>query len=135
MNYLLDTHIAVWATSNHKKLTQSFIDELNNLNNKIYVSMLSVWEIAIKNIKHGYEGMPMDEKEFVRLCEAMEFELLPIKAKHIFNIRNLKIKDEKNIHKDPFDKLLISQSICENLALCTKDTKLIDYNVPNIMLL
>lgn len=132
MNYLLDTHIAVWATSNHKKLSYEFISEINDLNNKIYVSMLSVWEIAIKNIKHGYERMPMDEKQFVRLCKELEFDFLPINTTHIFNIRNVKLKNNNIIHKDPFDKLLISQSICENLILCTRDTVLLNYDSENI---
>ena len=111
------------------------IHEINNLNNKVYVSLISVWEVAIKNIKHGYEGMPMDEKKFVKLCEELEFDILLIKASHIFNIRNLKLKNSKFIHKDPFDKLLISQSICEKLIFCTKNIKLLNYYSANIRII
>ena len=132
MNILIDTHIAIWAMINRKKLTNDLINDINNLNNQIYVSIISVWEVAIKNMKYGIDGMPLTESMFAKYCEEMEFELLPIKIKHISNIRNLKIKNDKIIHKDPFDKMLISQSICENLTFCTRDSVLLNYDVPNI---
>ena len=73
-------------------------------------------------------------KEIKSLMQAlqMEFEFLPIRLKHIINIRNLDIKNKNIIHKDPFDKLLISQSISENLTFCTRDTQLLNYDVNNI---
>ena len=132
MNILVDTHIAVWLLINRNKFKNEFINIIENLNNKVYVSLITIWEVAIKNIKHGYKAMPLDEKQFIKLCEEMEFEFLPIKSKHILNIRNLKLKNEQIIHKDPFDKLLISQSVCENLTFCTRDNVLLNYNVDNI---
>ena len=78
--------------------------------------------------------MPLDEKDFIKLCEKAEFEILPIKAKHLLNIRNLKLKNKQLSHKDPFDKLLISQSICENLTFCTRDSVLLNYDARNIKL-
>ncbi len=132
MNILIDTHIAIWLFINHKKFKDEFIDVVEDLNNKIYVSLVSIWEVAIKNAKYGYKEMPLDEKHFLKLCKQSEFEILPIKASHILNIRNLKIKDEYMAHKDPFDKLLVSQSQCENLTLYTRDTLLLNYDVQNI---
>ena len=130
-NFLLDTHIAIFAMSNPKELNSEFIDLLENLDNRIYVSMASVWEVAIKSIKSP-DKIPVTENEFMKYCADMEFEFLPIKAKHITNLRNLKVKDENIIHKDPFDKMLVSQSVCENLMLCTRDSLLSNYDVPNI---
>ena len=75
MNILLDTHIAVWAMIDHSKLTKDCIDEITNLNNNIYVSLISVWEVAIKNAKHGYKKMPIDESLFVKYCEELEFNI------------------------------------------------------------
>ena len=135
MNYLIDTHIAVWSLIDHSKFDDEFTNIIKNLNNKIYISAVSVWEVAIKNIKYGYKKMPLDEKLFVKLCEEMEFEFLPIKINHILNIRNLKIKEKNFIHKDPFDKLLLSQSICENLTFCTRDTQLLNYDVENVKII
>ena len=135
MNILIDTHIAIWLFINRKKFKDDFIDIVENFNNKIYVSLVTVWEVAIKNAKHGYKDMPLDEKHFLELCKQSEFELLPIRASHILNIRNIKIKDDNMIHKDPFDKLLVSQSQCENLTLCTRDTLLLNYDVQNIKII
>ena len=135
MNILLDTHIAVWAMADHSKLTKDCIDEISNLNNNIYVSLISVWEVAIKNAKHGYKKMPIDENLFVKYSEELEFNILPIKTKHILNIRNIILKNENSSHKDPFDRLLLSQSVCENLTLYTKDTALLNYDVGNIKII
>lgn len=132
MNILIDTHIAIWSLINHKKLNNDFISIIENLNNKIYVSLMSIWEVAIKNAKHGYKKMPLDAKEFIELCEKAEYNILPIKTNHILNIRKLKIKNKQLTHKDLFDKLLVSQSICENLTLYTRDTILLNYDVQNI---
>lgn len=129
-NFLIDTHVAIFTMCNHNELNREFISILEDLNSKIYISMVSVWEVAIKSIKHP-DKIPVNEKEFVKYCEKMEFDFLPIKASHILNIRNLKLKNNIS-HKDPFDKLLVSQSVCENLTLCTRDTLLLDYDVNNI---
>lgn len=132
MNILIDTNIAIFAMSDRKQLNDSFISLLENLNNRVFVSVTSILEVAIKSIKHP-DKIPMNEKQFVKLCEELEFDLLPIKASHIFNLRNLKLKDNKIIHKDPFDKLLISQSICEGMTFCTKDVSLQNYDTNNIL--
>ncbi len=135
MNILLDTHIAVWAMVDHSKLTKDCIDDITNLKNNIYVSLISAWEVAIKNAKYGYEKMPIDESLFVKFCEELEFNILPIKPKHILNIRNITLKNDNSSHKDPFDRLLLSQSVCENLSLYTKDAALLNYNVKNIKIM
>ena len=135
MNILLDTHIAVWAMVDHNKLTKDCIDEITNLNNNIYVSLISVWEVAIKNAKHGYKEMPIDESLFVKYCEELEFSILPIKTKHILNIRNITLKNKDSHQKDPFDKLLLSQSVSESLTLYTKDTALLNYDVENVKII
>ena len=135
MNILLDTHIAVWAMIDHSKLTKDCIDEITNLNNNIYVSLISVWEVAIKNAKHGYKKMPIDESLFVKYCEELEFNILLIKTKHILNIRNITLKNENSSHKDPFDRLLLSQSVSESMTLYTKDTSLLNYDVRSIKII
>ena len=119
MNILLDTHIAIWSMVDHSKLTKDCIDDITNLNNNIYVSLISVWEVAIKNAKHGYQEMPIDESLFVKYCEELEFSILPIKTKHILNIRNITLKNENSSHKDPFDKMLIAQAKTEGMILLT----------------
>ena len=134
MNILIDTNIAIFAMSNKNKLDKSFINTLESLDNRIFVSMASVWEVAIKSIKHPNK-VPVDEKQFVKYCEKMEFEILPINVNHLMNLRNLKLKNDIINHNDPFDRLLLSQSVCENLTLYTKDAALLNYNVKNIKIM
>ena len=134
MNILIDTNIAIFAMSNKNKLDKSFINTLESLDNRILVSMVSVWEVAIKSIKHPNK-IPVDEKQFVKYCKKMEFEILPINVSHLMNLRNLKLKNDIINHNDPFDRLLLSQSVCENLTFCTTDTMLLNYDVGNIKII
>ena len=131
MNILIDTNIAIFAMSNNNKLNNDFIKILESLDNRIFVSMASVWEVAIKSMKHP-DKIPVNEIQFIKCCEEMEFEILPIKVSHLMNLRNLKLKDDNIIHNDPFDRLLLSQSACENLTFYTKDATLLNYDVKNI---
>ena len=131
MNILIDTNIAIFAMNNRKKLNDNFIDTLESLDNRIFVSIASIWEVSIKSAKHPNK-IPVNERHFIKYCEEMEFEILPININHLIHLRNLKLKNDRIIHKDPFDKLLISQSICEKLTFCTKDTALQNYDVSNI---
>ena len=134
MNILIDTNIAIFAMSNKNKLDKSFINTLESLDNRIFVSMASVWEVAIKSIKHPNK-VPVDEKQFVKYCEKMEFEILPINVNHLMNLRNLKLKNDIINHNDPFDRLLLSQSICENLTFCTTDNMLLKYDIESIKII
>lgn len=134
MNILIDTHIALWVIANRSKLPKDIIDSLEDLDNKVYVSLASVWEVTIKNIKNK-KTMPMNENDFVKYCSKMEFEFLPIKIRHIMNLRNLEIKDDKLIHKDPFDKIIISQCDFENMTLYTSDAAFSNYKIQNIKII
>ena len=131
MKILIDTHIAIWAMANTDKLPKEFFDRLKDLNNTIYVSIVSVWEVAIKNIKNS-KLIPVNEKEFIDTCKDMEFEILPIKLPHIMHLRNLKMKDENISHKDPFDRMIIAQCECENIEFWTRDVMLKNYTYENI---
>lgn len=134
MNILIDTNIAIFAMNNKNKLDKSFINTLESLDNRIFVSMASVWEVAIKSIKHP-DKIPINEIQFIKCCEEMEFEILPVNVNHLMNLRNLKLKNDIINHNDPFDRLLLSQSVCENLTFCTTDTMLLNYDVRNIKII
>ena len=134
MNILIDTNIAIFAMSNKNKLNNNFIKILESLDNRIFVSMASVWEVAIKSIKHP-DKIPINEIQFIKCCEEMEFEILPIKVSHLMNLRNLILKDDNVIHNDPFDRLLLSQSVCENFTFYTTDTMLLNYDIENIKII
>ena len=92
MNYLLDTPIALWAIAGSTKLPLRILDILDDNNNSIYISIASVWEIAIKNYIKP-EQIPMNEKDFIRFCEKLSYAKLSIKLSHIYELRNLKRKN------------------------------------------
>ena len=131
MKILIDTHIAIWAMTDRNKLPKEFLDKLKDLNNKIYVSIVSVWEVAIKNIKNN-KKMPMTEKDFVDFCKGMDLEIMPVKLAHIMNLRNLKMKNENILHKDPFDRMMIAQCEHEDIEFWTRDENLKNYNYDKI---
>jgi PIN domain nuclease of toxin-antitoxin system len=125
MKILLDTHIALWAISDDAKLSAKARELINNKENKIYYSTVSVWETAIKHIAKPnliYES----GRELAEDCNDMGYGNLPIYNKHISYIETLKFDDEgKGIeHHDPFDRMLIAQAKAEGMVLISSDAKL-----------
>ena len=121
MKILLDTHIALWAIADSGKLSSEVMQMLESEKNKIYYSIASVWEVAIKhNIKP--EQMPISEEAFFDLCEETGFELLPVEAEHIFAVKRLKRPKDAPKHNDPFDRILLAQAKCENMNFLTHDS-------------
>ena len=132
MNVLLDTHIAIWAVMDSGKLDEKLTGILEDVDNNIYFSTASVWEIAVKHHIHP-DQMPVTEEEFVSLCNATGFQQLDIMNKHIFTVKSLKRDSNAPSHNDPFDRLLISQAKSENLTFITHDGLLKGYNENCVM--
>ena len=127
MNILLDTHIALWAITDNEKLPYNFINIINDSQNEIFYSLVSVWEIAIKHFIKP-EIMPITEEQFIENCSKSGFKQLSIKMNHIFNIKYLKRDINTPKHNDPFDRLLISQAKTDNFMFLTHDSLLSYYN-------
>ena len=114
---LLDTHAFLWFEGNDPKLPQNVMEELQT-NDHVYISIATFWEIAIKNSMGKLElRLPIDE-----MMEKSGFSILPIKASHLKKLMELPW-----IHRDPFDRLLISQAQAEGLTLITKDENIRKY--------
>ncbi|WP_367106246.1 type II toxin-antitoxin system VapC family toxin [uncultured Psychrobacter sp.] len=123
MGYLLDTHIVLWLASSPDKIDPSVKSILENIDSDIYFSAVNFWEIAIKN--------QLDKRDFqvdsVKLYKQMlehSFIELPVLSKHTLLLESL-----PNHHKDPFDRLLIAQSLDENLTLITHDASIWKYDL------
>ncbi len=124
MNFLLDTHVLIWALENNPTLSELSRHSIIDGGNMIFVSPISVWEIGIKK-SLGKLETPDNLLEEIK---AHRFSLLQIDFNHAMLAGNL-----PDIHKDPFDRMLIAQAIIENLTLITRD-KLIDkYDVQTLM--
>lgn len=134
MNILIDTHIALWAITDTKSLTERMKTILEDEGNTIYYSIASVWEIAIKHKLHP-DQFSISEEEFDSLCRKTEFHQLGIKNEHIYTIKTLVYPENAPKHNDPFDRLLLSQAKAEQLLFLTHDKKLSYYIEKCVLLL
>ncbi len=123
--YLLDTHTLLWFLSDSPNLSKQ-AREIIMREKKIYVSIASLWEIAIKK-SIGKLDLKYSLQEIESLCEEKDISILQIKAIYFDELISL----EKN-HNDPFDRLIISQSMIENLTIITKDSIIPKYPVKTI---
>lgn len=128
MNYLLDTHIILWLAYDDAKLSSVVKDVLINKDNKVYFSPISISEIAIKVRKGKLEYSNVNSKQIYYALLMNGYKELPLKTKHSLELEILPL-----IHNDPFDRLLISQAMSENLTLITHDTSILKYD--NVKLL
>ena len=128
MNILLDTHIALWAIVKPEKLSEKALEFLCDNSNDFYVSIASVWEVAVKHIRHP-DMIPMSEFEYVDFCGLTGFNIFPLKVEHVLTLRTL--RNPENVskeHKDPFDRIMIAQAKSEGFSLLTDDEKVSDYD-------
>ena len=125
MKLLLDTHIAIWAVTEHEKLPPRAFDLLLEPENESHVSVVSIWEIAIKNALRRGDADPnlIPAREALTEFEAAGFGILPVLASHACSVEQL-----ANHHRDPFDRLLVAQAISEPMYLLTCDEKLAQYS-------
>ncbi len=123
MNYLLDTHTIIWFLNGDDKLSIKSKEIIENQENFKFVSIATVWEIAIKI---SLDKFKFDKgfKKFLDLIEDNGFEIIPISFDHALTVSTLKF-----IHRDPFDRLIISQALTDNLTIITKDEYIEKYDV------
>ncbi len=131
MKILLDTHIALWAIADSKKLVSGVKTILESVENEIYYSTASVWEVAIKHKLHP-DKMPLSEQQFVEFCEKAGFMQLCITVEQIYLLSTLERPENAPSHNDPFDRLMIAQAKKEKMKFITHDTLIPWYNEPCI---
>ena len=120
MNILLDTHVLIWALENNPTLSDVSRNSIINGSNLIFVSSVSVWEIDIKRNLGKFDA----PDNLLEEIKSHRFSPLHINFDHAQLAGSL-----PNIHKDPFDRLLIAQAILEKLTLVTRDELIPKYNV------
>ncbi len=117
MKYLLDTHSFLWALSETKNLSKKARETIKSPANDIYVSAVSFWEISIKTRIKKLDLDSLKPEELIPLAEKMKFELISLTPEEAITYHNL----ANQAHKDPFDRMLIWQSISRNMGLISKD--------------
>jgi PIN domain nuclease of toxin-antitoxin system len=122
MNLLLDTHIFIWWADEPEKLSSVALSALEDETNDLILSVVSAWEIQIK-IQLGKLKLSQPLKGLVESQqETNDLQLLHIELPHVLALDSLPLH-----HKDPFDRLLIAQSIVEGVTLVTADDKFSAY--------
>lgn len=121
MRYLLDTHVIIWAMIDSDKLSRHARTVLSDANNDFYVSTASLWEIALKHDRRP-EDIPVTAEQVCRYCDECGVRYMPIMPEHAAGVNSI-----ENIHADPFDRMLISQAVCERMKLMSHDSKIQSY--------
>ena len=115
MRYLLDTHYAFWWQTGDPRLSDKVRELVESNNEETFVSRASFWELTLKA---GTGKLRINLPVFERQVEAMGFTWLPIENSHILQLAELPTFAD---HKDPFDRMLVAQSLNEGLPLMTRD--------------
>lgn len=115
MNLLLDTHVALWAITDHPKLPTKARELIVAPRTTVWVSAASVWEIGIK-YSLGRGDMPISAAAAVAYFRGSGYRLLPIEAEHAAAVEELPPH-----HQDPFDRILVAQALVEPMRLMTHD--------------
>ena len=123
MRLLIDTHILIWFLEGNRLLSISRRQTIAKARNDIFVSVASLWEIAIK-ISLGKLLLIKPLADVIKQITVEDIEILPISPEHILQVSTLPFH-----HRDPFDRLLIAQAQVENLAVMTNDVEFSGYKV------
>jgi PIN domain nuclease of toxin-antitoxin system len=126
MRLLIDTHAFIWFVENDKNLPHKIKKELEYSDNTIIVSIASLWEITIK-LSLGKLLLTCDIEELIDKLFENGFELMPILPDHIIKLSTLDF-----IHRDPFDRIIISQGLSENIKIVRSDEVFDNYKVKRL---
>lgn len=123
MNILLDTHTAIWFIANDERLPNKSKKLISNPDNGCFVSIATLWKMGIK-FSLGKLKLQTELDRVFRIFFETGFQLLPIKPDHIVTNSNLAFH-----HRDPFDRIIISQAVHENYTIISGDAFFSRYNV------
>jgi len=125
MSHLLDTHAFLWFINDDKSLSQAAKAVIEDPANTIYLSVASVWEMAIK-VRLGKLEMPLPFLDFMteQMRRNSRLRLLGINIEHADIVASLPL-----YHRDPFDRMIIAQSLLAEFSIITKDKAFDDYEV------
>ncbi|MEA3252470.1 MAG: type II toxin-antitoxin system VapC family toxin [Pseudomonadota bacterium] len=124
MNLILDTHILLWAAAEPDRLSSEAIRLINDEDNELYFSAASLWEIVIKT---GLQRPDFQVNPHLLRRGLIEngYRELPITSQHTLAVSHL-----PDIHKDPFDRILVAQAESEGFLLLTADELVARYPGP-----
>lgn len=121
MNLLLDTQLLLWAASEPERLSTKARTLLLDPANQLMFSAASLWEVTIKN-NLDRPGFKVDPRRLWRMLLVSGYRELPVTSEHIVAVNDL-----PQLHKDPFDRILVAQARVESLLLLTVDKAVAKY--------
>jgi len=124
MKYLLDTHVIVWMVEDSSNLPLKIREIIRKPENQIAICSISLWEIAIK-MNIGKLTLSLEFDELVDVLRSSDFDFLQVEDEYVSGLSKLPL-----LHKDPFDRLIISTALTEKMTLITTDENIQKYDVP-----
>jgi PIN domain nuclease of toxin-antitoxin system len=118
MKILLDTHVLLWWLEKPRSLTVRAQRAIADRDNTVFVSAASIWEIVIKKSI----GKLVISDDLESAIQKNDFVHLPVTSTHAFGLASL-----PDFHRDPFDRILVAQSMCEAMTILTRDPNIIKY--------
>jgi len=125
MKILLDTHIFLWLISGDSRLPEWMKEPILNLENEVYLSIVSLWEIIVK---YQLGKLPLPSPPEVYIPEQRENHMISTLSLDEESVVKLALLPD--IHRDPFDRMLVCQALSKNLVIATIDPKVQAYPVP-----
>ena len=122
MQLLLDTHVLLWALADAPTLPVNARTLLLDARNTVWVSAVSIWEIAIKHAL-GRGDMPISGEDALGYCRLAGYRWLDVRPEHAAAVESLPA-----LHGDPFDRLLVAQARFEPMRLVTHDRTVARYD-------
>jgi PIN domain nuclease of toxin-antitoxin system len=122
MVLLLDTHVLLWALDAPQRLPQDVVAQIESPETTVYFSAASIWEIAIKTAL-GKIDFHFSPEDIAQAAKETGFVELPVNSAHGAKVAHLPLH-----HRDPFDRLLIAQTLLMPAQLLTADSALVAYS-------
>lgn len=122
MAYLIDTQVLIWALISPEKLSVAARDYLQT--STIYVSVISLFGIAIKQKIGKLKDLPVSTDKLVEQLKRDSFELMPLAIRHIAMYDVIQLLDD---HRDPFDRLILATALAEQISVISADEKFSRY--------
>jgi PIN domain nuclease of toxin-antitoxin system len=126
MRYLLDTHTLIWFLEGDNRLSVAANDIISNADTDIYVSIVSLWEMAIK-ISLGKLQLSQSLEQVIDKLGQQNITLFSVYPTHVLTVLNLPFE-----HRDPFDRLLIAQALVEDMTFISNEALFLRYGVDRV---
>lgn len=124
MKLLLDTHVYLWLLLEPEKLSRQAADSIRNEANELFLSVASLWEVAIK-ASLGKLTLPQEGIRFLlKELSAFRVQVVPVLPEHLIALGEMALH-----HRDPFDRLILAQAGTEGLTVVSADQNFLPYGV------